>query len=102
MPGRRPHSCRLKIVRKRLAGALVRDNIVGDLLAFVEVPHPGALDGADVNEHVGPAVRRLDETEAFCSVEPFHCPVAIAILLRVVTLARPASAREGSRQLQNL
>jgi hypothetical protein len=34
-PGRRPHSRRLKIVRRRLAGAPVGDNIVGDLLAFV-------------------------------------------------------------------
>jgi len=27
-----------------------------------------------VNEHVGPAVRRLDEAEAFRGIEPFHCP----------------------------
>jgi len=31
----------------------VCDNIIGDLLAFVEVPHPGALDSAHVNEHLG-------------------------------------------------
>jgi hypothetical protein len=39
--------------------ALVRDNIIGDLLTFVEVTHPGALDSADVNEHVGSTVCRL-------------------------------------------
>jgi hypothetical protein len=55
---RRTTACRLEIVRRRLARAPVRDNIVRDLLTFVEVAHPGAPDSADVNENVGPAVKR--------------------------------------------
>jgi hypothetical protein len=48
-----PPSRRLEFVHRRLARAPVCDNIIGDLPAFVEVPHPAALDSADVNEHVG-------------------------------------------------
>src|SRR6185295_4557902 len=33
----------------------------------------GALDGADMDEHVLAAVIRLDEAEALGAVEPLHC-----------------------------
>jgi hypothetical protein len=43
-------------------------------VAFVEVPHPGALVGAYVHEHLGSTACRLNEAEALRRIEPFHCP----------------------------
>jgi hypothetical protein len=69
----------LRLSTRRLARAPVRDNLIRDLLAFVEVLHPGALAGADVNEHVGSTVCRLDEAEGFVALNYFTVAVAIAI-----------------------
>src|SRR5256885_7867067 len=44
--------------------------LIGDLLSLLEVGKTGALDRADVDEHVVAAVVRLNETEAFGGVEP--------------------------------
>jgi hypothetical protein len=69
-----------------LRSAAVRGNIIGNLLlAFVEVTHPGAFDSTNVNEHVSPAVDRLDEPETFRSVEPL---MRQAFCLRVRNNAR--------------
>src|SRR5579863_6451524 len=61
----------LQVARRRASGALIGDNLVSDFLPFVEVPKPGALDGADVDEHVLAAIIGLDEAEALRCVEPF-------------------------------
>src|ERR1700683_2396171 len=61
----------LQVARRRATGALVSDDLVGDLLPFVELAEPRALNGADVDEYVLAAVIRLDETKAFRCVEPF-------------------------------
>src|SRR5271165_6838577 len=61
-----------EVAGARLARALVGDEFEVDLLAFVEVVHPGAFDGADVNKHVRAAIIRLDETKALLGVEPLH------------------------------
>src|SRR3954466_1336125 len=42
-------------------------------LAFVERCQPGAFNRRDMNEHVLPAIRRLNEAVAFGRVEPLHC-----------------------------
>jgi hypothetical protein len=47
-------------------------DVVADLLAFHEGAHAGALDRADVHEHVLAAVARLDESKAFLSIEELH------------------------------
>jgi hypothetical protein len=41
-------------------------------LALVKTEHSGALDGADVNEHILASVIRLYKTEAFLAVEPLY------------------------------
>ena len=48
--------------------------LVADLLAFIEIAHSGTLDGGDMNEHIGAASLRLNETETLLSVEPLDCP----------------------------
>src|SRR5271165_1438147 len=61
-----------KVAGARLARALVGDEFEVDLLAFVQVVHPGALNGADMDEHVRAAVVRLDETKALLGIEPLY------------------------------
>ena len=56
----------------KVAGSLLAalgHDVVADLLAFHERAHAGALDGADMHEHVLAAVRRLNESKAFLAVE---------------------------------
>src|ERR1700728_3781872 len=47
-------------------------HLVADLLAFDERTHAGALDRADVDEHVLRSVGRLDKSEALLGVEKLH------------------------------
>src|SRR5580700_9048360 len=61
----------LQVACRRASGALVSDDLIGDLLALVEFAETRALNGADVDEYVLAAVIRLDETKAFRCVEPF-------------------------------
>src|ERR1700749_591026 len=72
----RPDEIRLasgaKIVGRRLARAAVCHDLIGDLLAFTQRSKAGALDGADVHEHVVAAVVRLNEAEALGRVKPLH------------------------------
>src|SRR6185295_2490101 len=65
-----------EVFRRRLAAAAIRNDVEGDLLTFVEGAHAGALDGADVHEHVSAAGVRLNEAEAFLVVKPLHSTVA--------------------------
>src|ERR1700682_3483847 len=61
-----------QIVRRRLARATIRHDLVADLLAFTQCAKPGALYGADVHEHVVATVIRLNEAKALGSVKPLH------------------------------
>src|SRR6267142_5266090 len=65
----RAPSHRLEILRARLAALGIRHEVERDLLPFGEVAHAGALDRADVNEHVLAAVGRLDEAVASLRIE---------------------------------
>jgi hypothetical protein len=57
--------------------------LVADLLAlYDEGAHAGALDRADVHEHVLAAVARLDESKPFWVLKNFTVPVAIMASLR--------------------
>ena len=60
---------RLQIGRGGLAAAAVGLDVEGELLPFVEVAHPRALDGGDVNEHIGAARVLDDEAVALLGVE---------------------------------
>src|SRR5690242_17112523 len=55
----------------RLLAAL-HDHFIADLLALVQRAHACALDGADMDEHVLGAIVRLNEAEAFLSIEELH------------------------------
>src|SRR5208337_5106406 len=56
----------------RLARPLVCDDVEVHLLTLVQIIHPSALDGADVDEHVRAAVVRLNEAKALLGVEPLN------------------------------
>src|SRR5439155_216463 len=64
-----PRSDGLQIGCRRLAAAAVGFDVEGQLLAFVEIAHPGALDRRDVNEHVGAAAVLDDEAETLLGIE---------------------------------
>src|SRR5690606_17742273 len=61
-----------EVASRGLAGAAVRLELVGDLLAFIQTAQAGALHGADVDENVLAAVIRLNETITLLLVEPLH------------------------------
>ena len=67
-----------KLSAEDLPSALVGDNLVRDLLAFVQVPHACPFDCANMDENVGAAGVRLNEPRALRCIELFHAPVAIA------------------------
>jgi hypothetical protein len=79
--GRRPYpqircgisSLGAKIVGRHLAGTLVLNELVGDLLTIPEIAHAGTLDCADVDENVLAAVIRLNESETLGRIEPLDC-----------------------------
>ena len=64
-------SSRLKVVGRALAPTIAHD-VEAELLALDEGVHPGALDGGNVDEHIGLSIAQLDEAEAFCRVEELH------------------------------
>ena len=74
-------SDRFQVVRGGLAGASVGDDLVGDLLPFIQVANSSPFDRADMDEYVGAARVGLNESEAFCRVEPFHSPSRHVVLL---------------------
>src|SRR5262249_13144608 len=55
----------------RLATVLLRLDLVGDLLTFLQRLHASTLHRADMDEDVLAAGLRLDKAEAFGGVEPF-------------------------------
>src|SRR3954469_15961917 len=62
----------LEILGGSLAAGTVGDQLELDLLAFRQMGHAGALDGADVHECVLAAVIRRNEAEALGAVEPLN------------------------------
>src|SRR5262249_61976411 len=75
-----------QIVRRRLAGPAVGDDLVGDLLSLVEGVHAGTFDCADVHEYILPAVIGLDESEALLAVEPLHSAVRHISSLQILCM----------------
>ena len=59
-------------VRRQLPSVPALGQFVLDLLVVLEALEAGALDGADVDEHVLAAVVGRDETVALGRVEPLH------------------------------
>jgi hypothetical protein len=70
-------SVSLQIFRRGLACLSISNNVESDLLSFVEGTHASAFDRADVHEHILTAVIRLDEAEAFRSLNHFTVPCVI-------------------------
>src|SRR5205085_10322367 len=66
----------LQVLGRRLPGLTVVDDFEGDLLAFLELVEPSALDRADVDEDVLAAILRLDKSIALLGVEPLHSAFA--------------------------
>jgi hypothetical protein len=64
---------RLQIVCRGFPGALIGDDLIGDLLPFIQAAQNGQFDRADMNEHIGAAGVGLDGPEAFRRIEPSHC-----------------------------
>src|ERR1700722_5364625 len=60
--------------------------LVRQLLALVQVRHPGALDRADVNEHILAAIIRLNEAKSLLRVEPFDGSGAHALSFRLTSI----------------
>src|ERR1041385_8000375 len=60
----------LEIFRRFLAA--ICDDLVLNVLAFVEGAQSGALDGRDVNEHILATALRLDKAIALGRVKPLH------------------------------
>ena len=59
-------------IRRQLPSVAALGQFVLDLLVVLEALEAGALDGADVDEHVLAPVLGLDETVALGGVEPLH------------------------------
>jgi hypothetical protein len=62
-----------QIIRRRLSGPTVGNDVERNLLALIEALHAGAFDRADMHEYVLPAALRLNESIALLAIEPFHC-----------------------------
>src|SRR5262249_11905481 len=86
-----------QILRRRLPSPPISHNLVGNLLSLVEAVHAGALDCADVHEHILAAVVRLDEAEAFLAVEPLHSALSHSHVFRLHTDWLRVSAAGSSR-----
>jgi hypothetical protein len=69
----RPLRRKLKVYRGGFAGALVRLQLIGDLLAFAEFADTGSLKCVGMDEHVLAAASRRDEPIASLIIVPFHC-----------------------------
>jgi hypothetical protein len=77
----RERSDDLQIIRRRLAGPAIGDDVIGDLLTLVKIVEPGTLDGADMHENILASVIRLDEAKALRGVEPLHSSLRHETLL---------------------
>src|SRR4029079_12416641 len=73
---RNPRAVGIEVLRerkiaRRLLAALGHD-LERDLLAFRQRAQSGALDRADVHEHILRAVGRLDESKTLLRIEELH------------------------------
>src|SRR5262245_59388996 len=75
-------------VARGLLAAFGHD-VVADRLAFHERAHAGALDRADMHEHVLAAVGRLNESKTFLGIEELHGTCGHHGLLALYALANP-------------
>src|SRR5687768_9320895 len=89
--------CRLDVVDGDLAGAAVFRRVKGDLLAFDQAAHSGALQSSGMDEHVLAAVARLDEAEAFLIVVEFYGARVHGSILRLCVSARELAGRATMR-----
>src|ERR1700682_6118529 len=69
----RPASHGAEVFRAGLATLAIDLRFERKLLAFIERAHAGALDGADMHEHVVAAVVGLNEAKTLGRVEPLNC-----------------------------
>lgn len=67
-----PGSERTQLIGRHLAGAAVGLQLEGHSLVLLQGTEAGALNGADVHEHVLGAVIRGDEPIALLVVEPLN------------------------------
>src|SRR5260370_34456245 len=81
-----PASNGAQLVGGRLAGSLILSELIRQLLAFVQVRHPGALNRADVNEDILAAIIRLDEAKTLLRIEPFDSSGAHALSFRLTRI----------------
>jgi len=63
-----------QIVRSRLAGPAVCNDVERYSLALVERAHTGAFDRTDMNEDILVTVLRLNEAKALLVVKPLQYP----------------------------
>jgi hypothetical protein len=82
--------------------AALGHHLVADLLALDEGAHAGALDRADVHEHVLAAVARLDESEAFLGIEELHGTCGHRGLLALYALSETGHANVARRVIRVL
>src|ERR1051326_752302 len=73
-------------------------HLEADLLALDERLHAGALDGADVHEHILASVARLDEAVALLHVEELHgtCRHSVLLFCTHRSTARARGARSAT------
>jgi hypothetical protein len=72
---------RFEIVSGRLAGLAVHHDFEGNALALTQFAQAGALDGADMNEHVFATAFGLNESITLLRVEPLYGAVIRESLL---------------------
>lgn len=85
---------RLDVADRNLTGAAIFLGIEGDLLAFDQSTHSGALERGGVDEHILAAVIRLNEAKAFLIVVELHgARIHKNILSLMHVNPRPANAR---------
>ena len=84
-----------KVHSRRLAGAAIFLDFVGDLLTFHETANAGALNSRDVDENVLAALIGLNEAVAFLIIEPlngagFHSDISYIVRSRSESSSRAA------------
>jgi hypothetical protein len=63
----------LKLLSSHLARPIVAHNFEANFLALDDFAHSSALHGGDVNEHIRPAIVRLNKAESLSGIVPFNC-----------------------------
>lgn len=84
-----------QILCASLAAHLIGLCFKRNLLTFTESGQAGALNRADMHEHIVAAVVRLDETKALLAIEPFHDTCSHNFSPRAHALIVPRDLRAG-------